>query len=65
MLVTTKPAAETSALLGFARERGVAELTVPRLLCRADAIPVLGTGKTNYPAAQRLAEASGRGGGAA
>jgi len=61
MLVTTNPAAETSALLAFARERGVAELMVPRLICHADAIPMLGTGKTDYPSVQHLAEASGRG----
>ena len=61
ILVTTHPAAEISALLAFARERGIAELMVPRMLCLAGAIPVLGTGKTDYPGVQRLAEEAGRG----
>jgi acyl-[acyl-carrier-protein]-phospholipid O-acyltransferase/long-chain-fatty-acid--[acyl-carrier-protein] ligase len=56
LLVTTNPAAETAALLAFARERGIAELMVPRGLRVVDAIPVLGTGKTDYPGVQRLAE---------
>jgi acyl-[acyl-carrier-protein]-phospholipid O-acyltransferase/long-chain-fatty-acid--[acyl-carrier-protein] ligase len=56
LLVTTNPAAETTALLSFARERGIAELMVPRGLRVVDAIPVLGTGKTDYPGVQRLAE---------
>ena len=59
LLLTTNPAAEVPALLAFARERGVAELMVPRVLRHVPAIPVLGTGKTDYPAVQRLAEEAG------
>jgi acyl-[acyl-carrier-protein]-phospholipid O-acyltransferase/long-chain-fatty-acid--[acyl-carrier-protein] ligase len=60
MLVTAHPGADTPALLAFARERGVPELMVPRLICRVAEIPVLGTGKTDYPAVQKLAEAGMR-----
>ena len=61
MLLTTHKGAEVPALLAFARERGTPELMVPRLITVVDAIPVLGTGKTDYPSVQRLAEASGKG----
>jgi acyl-[acyl-carrier-protein]-phospholipid O-acyltransferase/long-chain-fatty-acid--[acyl-carrier-protein] ligase len=60
ILATTHGAAEVPALLTFARERGVPELMVPRVIIRVDAIPVLGTGKTDYPSVQRLVETGTR-----
>jgi acyl-[acyl-carrier-protein]-phospholipid O-acyltransferase/long-chain-fatty-acid--[acyl-carrier-protein] ligase len=61
LLLTTHPAAEAKALLGFARERGIAELMVPRAIRKVEAIPLLGTGKIDYPGVQRLAEGSSAG----
>ncbi len=57
MLVTDCPDAAGSALSAAARERGIAEIMVPRTVKVVDAIPVLGTGKTDYVAV--LTAASG------
>ena len=55
VLLTTQKDATTSALQAFARSRGVAEIAVPRGLQVVDSLPLLGTGKIDYPAATRLA----------
>jgi acyl-[acyl-carrier-protein]-phospholipid O-acyltransferase/long-chain-fatty-acid--[acyl-carrier-protein] ligase len=55
VLVTTQQDATTSALLAHARERGVAEIAVPRAIVHRAAIPLLGTGKVNYPKVQEEA----------
>jgi acyl-[acyl-carrier-protein]-phospholipid O-acyltransferase/long-chain-fatty-acid--[acyl-carrier-protein] ligase len=57
LLLTTRQDAGVAPLLAHARGRGVAEIAVPRLVRVVNAIPLLGTGKTDYPAAQRLLEA--------
>ena len=57
LLVTTQKNAEPRALLAAARERGTAEIQVPRDVMVVDKMPLLGTGKIDYPAVQRLAEA--------
>ncbi|MGD0105840.1 MAG: acyl-[ACP]--phospholipid O-acyltransferase [Rhodopila sp.] len=57
LLVTTQRDAEPRALLVAARERGLAELQVPRDVMVVDKVPLLGAGKIDYPAVQRLAEA--------
>ncbi len=54
VLLTTQPDAAARDLLGFARTRGVPELAVPRVVRMVDRIPLLGSGKTDYPAAQRM-----------
>ena len=54
LLVTTQRNAESRALLNAARERGVAEIQVPRDVMIVEKIPLLGTGKVDYPAVQRL-----------
>jgi acyl-[acyl-carrier-protein]-phospholipid O-acyltransferase/long-chain-fatty-acid--[acyl-carrier-protein] ligase len=56
LLVTTQADAEARALLATSRERGLAEIQVPRDVMIVDKIPVLGTGKIDYPAVQRLVE---------
>jgi acyl-[acyl-carrier-protein]-phospholipid O-acyltransferase/long-chain-fatty-acid--[acyl-carrier-protein] ligase len=53
VLATTAPGAEARTLLAHARERGVPELLVPRIVLALPAIPLLGTGKTDYPALER------------
>jgi acyl-[acyl-carrier-protein]-phospholipid O-acyltransferase/long-chain-fatty-acid--[acyl-carrier-protein] ligase len=50
VLVTTQPDAEVAALLEHARSKGVAELMVPRRLRRVERLPLLATGKVDYPA---------------
>jgi acyl-[acyl-carrier-protein]-phospholipid O-acyltransferase/long-chain-fatty-acid--[acyl-carrier-protein] ligase len=57
VLVTdaTDDAARPS-LLAWAQHHGVSELAVPRRIVIVAAIPVLGTGKTDYVAVQKLAE---------
>lgn len=56
-LLTTQQGARASDLLAYARERGLPEIAVPRTVKWIEAIPLLGSGKTDYPAVQRLAEA--------
>jgi acyl-[acyl-carrier-protein]-phospholipid O-acyltransferase/long-chain-fatty-acid--[acyl-carrier-protein] ligase len=48
VLLTTNPEAQRADLVGWAKSRGVAEIVVPRRICHADDIPVLGTGKPDY-----------------
>lgn len=54
LLVTTQRNAEPRAMLALARERGVAEIAVPRDILVVDKMPLLGAGKVDYPAVQRL-----------
>jgi acyl-[acyl-carrier-protein]-phospholipid O-acyltransferase / long-chain-fatty-acid--[acyl-carrier-protein] ligase len=50
VLVTTNPTATRNDLIGYAKENGISELSIPRTILTVDDIPVLGTGKTNYVA---------------
>jgi acyl-[acyl-carrier-protein]-phospholipid O-acyltransferase / long-chain-fatty-acid--[acyl-carrier-protein] ligase len=56
LLVTTQRGAEARALLAAARDRGVAEIGVPREVMVVDKMPLLGAGKVDFPAVQRLVE---------
>ncbi|MGC2855146.1 acyl-[ACP]--phospholipid O-acyltransferase [Novispirillum sp. DQ9] len=56
VLVTDQPGAERSALLAHARAVGVAELMVPKDVLVVDKVPLLGTGKVDYPAVSKLVE---------
>ena len=58
VLVTTNPDAAPSGLLAVARARGTGEIMVPRVIVAVDRIPLLGTGKVDYPAVQAIALAS-------
>lgn len=58
ILVTTCPDAQRTDLVGWARNHGVQELAVPRKILIVEAIPVLGTGKTDYTKVQKTVEAS-------
>src|SRR5262249_41595651 len=55
LLVTTHLDAEAREILAHARIRGVAEIMVPRDIMVVAAMPMLGTGKMDYPAIQKLA----------
>ena len=56
ILVSTADDIEISRLSAWARENGAPELAVPKKVVKVDAIPVLGTGKTDYVSIQKLVE---------
>jgi len=60
ILVTDRLDAAVDPLVAHAQRLGLPELTVPRRIVRAAEIPLLGTGKTDYVAVQRMAEADPR-----
>jgi len=57
VLVTDYAEPDRSLLIAWARSHGVPEIAIPRRIVSVDAVPVLGTGKLDYVAVQRLAEA--------
>jgi len=59
ILVTDRGDAEVGKLVAYAHAIGASDLAVPRRIVRAAEIPVLGSGKTDYVAIQRMAEAEG------
>jgi len=56
VLVTDCMEASPSALVAHAQSIGAPELAVPRKIVRVTEIPILGSGKTDYVAIQRMAE---------
>ena len=56
ILVTDRADADSSALIAHAKSIGAPELAVPRKLIHVPEIPVLGTGKTDYVALQRIVD---------
>jgi acyl-[acyl-carrier-protein]-phospholipid O-acyltransferase/long-chain-fatty-acid--[acyl-carrier-protein] ligase len=57
VLMTDRQDAEASALLAHFKVVGAPELAAPRRIIRVNEVPVLGSGKTDYVAIQRMAEA--------
>jgi acyl-[acyl-carrier-protein]-phospholipid O-acyltransferase/long-chain-fatty-acid--[acyl-carrier-protein] ligase len=57
VLVTDSPHAQPAALLAHAETVGAPDLAVPRKVVRIGAPVLLGTGKTDYAAVQRIAQA--------
>lgn len=55
VLVTDRPEADRSELLAFAQGKGYPELWVPKAILVTAAIPVMGSGKIDYPATQEMA----------
>ncbi|GAB6040038.1 hypothetical protein JCM17961_07110 [Endothiovibrio diazotrophicus] len=55
ILLTDCREATPAALLAQARHEGLNELLVPRRIHTVERLPLLGSGKTDYPAATRLA----------
>lgn len=55
VLVTTADEAEPDALRKFGKAHGAAELMVPNDIVKVDALPVLGSGKTDYVSTRKLA----------
>jgi acyl-[acyl-carrier-protein]-phospholipid O-acyltransferase/long-chain-fatty-acid--[acyl-carrier-protein] ligase len=56
ILVTDRRDADSGPLIEHARTMGAPELAVPRKIIRVPEIPVLGTGKTDYVALQRIVD---------
>jgi acyl-[acyl-carrier-protein]-phospholipid O-acyltransferase/long-chain-fatty-acid--[acyl-carrier-protein] ligase len=54
VLVTTCADANRAEFVAWIQNHGVAELAVPRRVVQVAEIPVLGTGKTDYPSVTRL-----------
>ena len=57
VLVTDRQDAESSRLSEWARDHGAPDLAVPKKIIKVAEVPVLGTGKTDYVAIQRMVEA--------
>jgi acyl-[acyl-carrier-protein]-phospholipid O-acyltransferase/long-chain-fatty-acid--[acyl-carrier-protein] ligase len=57
ILVSERQDARSGALLEHFRNAGAPELAAPRRVIRVNELPVLGSGKTDYVAIQRMAEA--------
>jgi acyl-[acyl-carrier-protein]-phospholipid O-acyltransferase / long-chain-fatty-acid--[acyl-carrier-protein] ligase len=55
VLVTTAQEADTNALREASKKAGLAELMVPADIVKTEELPLLGSGKTDYPAARRIA----------
>jgi acyl-[acyl-carrier-protein]-phospholipid O-acyltransferase/long-chain-fatty-acid--[acyl-carrier-protein] ligase len=60
VLVTDQRDAAAEPLVAHAQSIGAPELAVPKKIIKVPEIPVLGTGKTDYVAIQRMAEADKR-----
>lgn len=58
VLFTTDAALTRDTLMHAARKLGAPEIAVPRKIQRVDALPLLGTGKTDYVSLKLLAEAA-------
>ena len=56
LLVTTRQNADSREILAAARARMIPEIMVPRAVLCVPSVPLLGTGKIDYPAVQRMAE---------
>jgi acyl-[acyl-carrier-protein]-phospholipid O-acyltransferase / long-chain-fatty-acid--[acyl-carrier-protein] ligase len=56
ILLTDQAGADRSALLAYAREGGATELMVPAEVRVVDAMPLLGSGKVDFPGVQRMVE---------
>jgi acyl-[acyl-carrier-protein]-phospholipid O-acyltransferase/long-chain-fatty-acid--[acyl-carrier-protein] ligase len=56
VLVTDYQDAQRDALMAYARENGIAELSIPRSILKVATVPLLGTGKMDYVSVMKLAE---------
>ena len=58
VLLTEQPGATRAAFSAHAKSRGAAELMVPAEVRAVRAVPLLGSGKTDFAAVRRMAEAA-------
>lgn len=62
VLITEYKNAERKQLQEVAREKNIAEMTIPKQIIIVDKIPVLGSGKTDYLGLAKFAESENTGG---
>ncbi|HVC55765.1 MAG TPA: acyl-[ACP]--phospholipid O-acyltransferase [Stellaceae bacterium] len=62
VLVSEAPAIRRDLLIAAAHREGAPEIAIPREVVAVAALPLLGSGKTDYPAVQALAAAAANGG---
>ncbi|OSM02280.1 AMP-binding protein [Magnetofaba australis] len=55
ILLTTRPDADAVALFAALREAGHGEIYAPKRIIHIDAMPLLGSGKVDYPALEEIA----------
>jgi acyl-[acyl-carrier-protein]-phospholipid O-acyltransferase/long-chain-fatty-acid--[acyl-carrier-protein] ligase len=60
VLITDQHDADAGQLIAYAQRIGAPELAAPRRVVRVPEVPVLGSGKTDYVAIQRMAETEAR-----
>ncbi|MBF6057736.1 AMP-binding protein [Thiomicrorhabdus heinhorstiae] len=56
VLVTDDGSLSRNTVTEAARNGGFSELMIPKTVILVEAVPILGTGKTNYPEVQKIAE---------
>ncbi len=56
VLVTDQPDADVGKLAAHAKAQGAPELVVPKKILKVPEVPLLGSGKTDYVAIQKIAE---------
>ncbi|MCW8916199.1 MAG: acyl-[ACP]--phospholipid O-acyltransferase [Magnetovibrio sp.] len=59
MLLSEYGDVDRQALLQTAKDAGIAEIMVPKTVVSVSELPLLGSGKTDYPAVERLAQDMG------
>ncbi len=60
ILITDRPDADVARLADWAKQHGTPVLAVPKKIVKVAAVPVLGSGKTDYVTLQKLAEIEAR-----
>ena len=58
ILFTDNAKADVAMLSDWAKEHGTPALAIPKKILKVDAVPVLGSGKTDYVTLQKLADAA-------
>jgi acyl-[acyl-carrier-protein]-phospholipid O-acyltransferase / long-chain-fatty-acid--[acyl-carrier-protein] ligase len=56
VLLTQEPEASRAAFLRFAKENGAADFMIPSEVQVVDEVPLLGSGKLDFPRVVKLAE---------
>ena len=59
VLVTDRKDATRGTFAAYAREHGVADVAMPSEVVVVDALPLLGSGKLDHPAVQRMVRERG------
>jgi acyl-[acyl-carrier-protein]-phospholipid O-acyltransferase / long-chain-fatty-acid--[acyl-carrier-protein] ligase len=59
VLVTDRAGADRATLLAAAKSRGLGDIAVPKEIVVVERLPLLGTGKVDYPAVEKLVSARG------